>query len=120
LRGQPGAERRELEVGALHPVGDVDQPHQVDRAVHAVEILLPEVELREQVIGNLLRAVVGNLEPHLVPELAVRQLPAQRRAQVLHLFLVHEQLAVARHAELIGIHHLHAGEQFRDMRVQYR
>jgi hypothetical protein len=120
LRRQAGTERREFQVGALHLVGHVDEPGEVDRPVHAVEVFLAQVELREEVVRDLLRAVVGDLEPHLVAELAVRKLAAQRGAQVLDLLLVHEQLAVARDAELVAVDHLHAGEELRDVGVQHR
>ena len=116
--GNPGRNAGILEIRAGHPVRDVHEPHQIDRAVHAIEIVLTEIELGEQKIGDVLRAVFRDLQPHLVAELAVRQLAAQRGAQVLHLLLVDEELAVARHAELVGVGNLHAGEQLADVRVQ--
>ena len=67
-----------------------------------------------------LRAVVGDLQPHRVAEVAVQQLALQRGAQVLDLLLVDEQVGVARDAELVAAHHLHAGEQLADVRVQDR
>ncbi len=42
----------------------------------------------------------------------------QADAQVLHFFFVHEQITVARHAELVATQHFHAREQFTDMRMQ--
>jgi hypothetical protein len=50
----------------------------------------------------------------------LRQFALQRDAQVLHLFLVHEQVAVARDAELVGAEHLHAREQLAHVGMQHR
>ena len=63
---------------------------------------------------------MGRLEPHRLAEAALRQLALQRGAQVLHLFLVHVQIAVARDAELVAAQHLHAREQLADVRVDHR
>jgi len=51
--------------------------------------------------------------------MAVRQFTAQRSAQILDLFVVNKQLAVARQAELVTAQHLHAAEQFTDMFMQH-
>ena len=66
----------------------------------------------------MLRAVVGDFEPHFVSEVALREAPTQRRAQVLYLLFVNEELAVARDAELIGIDDPHPGEQLIDVRME--
>ena len=120
LRRHSRPKYRVFEIGARDPVRYAHQAHEVDRAVHAIEVLLAQAELREQELGDLRRTVVGHLKPHLVAKLAVRQLAAQRGAQVLDLFLVHEQLAVARDAELVAVDHLHAGEELPDVLVKDR
>jgi hypothetical protein len=51
---------------------------------------------------------------------ALRQFTLQRLAQVLHLFLLDEEVGVARHAELVAAIHLHAGEELAHVRVDDR
>ena len=68
----------------------------------------------------MLGAAVSHFQAHFVAKVTVRQFAAQRGAQILDFFLVDEQVAVARQAELITPQHLHAAEQFADMFVQHR
>ena len=70
--------------------------------------------------GHLLRTVVRHLQSHRVAEVALLQLALERGAQVLDLFLVDEEVGVARDAELVATEHVHAGEQFGHVRVQHR
>ena len=51
------------------------------------------------------------LEPHRRAVAALRQLALERAAQVVDFFVVDEQVAVARQAELVAAEHLHALEQ---------
>jgi hypothetical protein len=118
--GQPLREGRVLEVGAAHLPGNVDQPHQVHRALHHVEVVAFQAELREEEARHRFRHAVGHLEAHRVAEVALRQLSLQRLAQVLHLLLLDEEVGVARHAELVAAHHRHAGEELGHVRVQHR
>ncbi len=118
--GHARPERAELQVRPVHPVGHLDQAHHVDQAMDPVQILLAQAELLEQEVGHRLGAVVGHLQPHRVAEVALRQFALQRDAQVLHLFLVDEQVRIAGHAELVAAEHIHAREQFVDMGVQHR
>ena len=118
--GQAGQEGRELEVGAVDPVGHLHQAHQVDRAMDAVKVVVLEAELGEQEFGHRFRAVVGDFEAHGVAEVALRQFALQLGAQVLDFFLVDEEVGIARDAELVAAEHLHAGEQFADEFVQDR
>ena len=118
--GQAGAEGTELEVVALHPVGYLHQAHQIDRAGDAVEVGVVQVELRQQELGHRVRAVVGDLEAHAVAKVALREFALDLGAQVLDFFLVDEEVAVARHAELVTAEHGHSGKQFADEGVQYR
>src|SRR5438552_3355690 len=76
--------------------------------------------LLQQEFGHALGAVVGDLEPHRVAEVPVQQLALHRGVQVLDLFLVHEQIRIARDAELVGARHVHAGEQLAYVSVQDR
>src|SRR3989338_2063859 len=54
------------------------------------------------------------------PKRRLRQFAVQAEAQVFHFLLIHEQVAVARHAELVTAEHFHAGKQLADMRMQDR
>ena len=114
----PGAKGANLRSSRDDLVRDAHQAHQIHRALDAVEILRPQFELLQQELRHRGRAVVGDLQAHCVAEVALRQLALQADAQVLHFFLVHEQVAVARHAELVTAAHLHAGKQLADMRMQ--
>src|SRR5205085_10140259 len=66
------------------------------------------------------RAVVRHLEAYGVAEVPVQELALERRVQVLDLLLVHEEIGIARHAELVAADHVHAGEELADVRVQDR
>ena len=52
-------------------VRDLQQAHQVDRAVDLVEILFGQAELLQQRIDQGAGTVVGNLKAHAVTELAL-------------------------------------------------
>ncbi len=71
-------EGRIFEIGTIDPVRHLHQPHQVDRAVDLVQIIRGQAELLQQKFGHLRRTVVGDLEPHRVAELALRQFALQR------------------------------------------
>ena len=90
--GQAGLERRVHQVRAAHLVRHFAQAVQIHRSVYPVQIRGAEVELLQQEIGDLLRAIVGDFQPHCVAEVAVQQLALHRDAQILDLLLVHEQV----------------------------
>ena len=83
-----------------------------------IQIFRLQFELLQQEFRHGGRTVVGDFQAHRIAEVALRQFALQADAQVLHFFLVHEQVAVARHAELVTAQHFHAGKQLADMRVQ--
>ena len=118
--GQAGCERREFQIGAIHRVGDLHQADEVDRAGDAIEVAPFETGLHEQKVGHAFRATVGNFQTHGIAEMALRQFALNLDAQILGLFFVDEQVAVARDAKLMAAEHLHAGKQFADEGVQYR
>ena len=74
----------------------------------------------EQVRRELVRAIVRGLEPHGVAVAALEQLAFERVLQVVDVFVVDEQVAVTRDAELIAAVDLHAREQLIDERVDHR
>jgi hypothetical protein len=118
-----GPGRHERRVAQRVDVDLVDQrgeAHQVDRAVAAVELVVAELELREQEPREVLGAAVGDLEAQRHAELPVRQLALQRLAQVLDLLLVEPQVGVARHAELRVRHDLAPGKEAAEVLVQDR
>ena len=99
--------------------GDAEQPGQVDRAVDLVQLALAQVELAQQVVGQVRRAVVGHLQAHRVTVAARQQLAAQRAGQVLDV-LVQRQVGVARQAKLVAALDAHAMEQVVGMGVDHR
>ena len=110
-RRDAGREGRILEVRAVREVIDRREPMQVDHRGNPVEILLRELELVEQVLDEIGRAVRGGLEPHGGAVATVRQFAFQRPAQILDFFLVDEQVAVPREPELIAADDAHALEE---------
>ena len=116
----PGRNGVNFSAGRSTMSGTSHQPHQVDRAVDAVQVLLGELELLQQELGHFRRAGFGHLQAHRIAEVALRQLAGECGAQVLDFLLVHEQVAVARHAERIRAIDDHALEQRADERLQDR
>ena len=104
-------ERRELQIGALHQVVDLDHPVEVDRAVDAVHGVVGQLEVLQQRAHDRLGAVGRDLQAHRAEVTAALQLVAQRQRQVLDLVLVDDQLGVACHPELVGALDLHPREQ---------
>ena len=56
-------------------------------------------------------AVGRGFEPHRGAVAAVRKLALERAPQVVDLLIVHEEIRVARDAELIAAEHFDAGEE---------
>ena len=115
-----GLEGFVLQVGPVHPVRNLHQPDRIDDAGNLVELVAGQAELVEQEVDHRRGAVVGDFEADFVAEVALLQFSLQRRAQILDLFLVDEEVAVAGHAELVAAQYGHAGEQLADVRVQDR
>ena len=78
---------------------------------HRVGVEAVGGELRLQELHHVLGAVAGGLQAHRRAVAAVRELALERAPQVVDFFLVDEQVAVARDAELVAADHLDAGEQ---------
>ena len=55
-------------------------------------------------------AIVRHFQSHGIAEVALWQFTLERNAQILDLFLIHEQIAIARGAKLIATEHIHPGE----------
>ncbi len=108
--GQAGGERRVFQVVPLHEVVGFQQPVEIDRAVDLVEVTLLEAEHVQQVMCEIVGAVVRDLEPHRRAVAARDQLALERPLQVIDFLWVDVQVAVARHAELVAAGDLHAAE----------
>ncbi len=79
--------RRVLEGGAVDQVGDLHQPHQVDRAAYAVHVLLAQAGFEQQAARHGRGGVGRNLQAHGVAEVAGRQFALQCFAQVRDIVL---------------------------------
>ena len=100
-------------------INELRKPHQVHRALHAIERGARQVELAQQKIGQVLGTPRRNLQPHCSAEVAVLQALAQHRAKVAHIFLIHRQVGMPRDPKLRELHHLAAGEQIRQVRAHH-
>ena len=100
-----------------HGVDQRRHPREIDRAVDAIQIVVGQVELPQQELRELVGTSRGHLEPHRLPEVALRQLAFQRLPQVLHLLLVEPEVGVARDAKLRVADDLAPAEELVQMRV---
>ena len=115
-----GDEPRKFEVGTVDQIGQRRQTIQVHRAAAQIDVVFGEAELGHQRRADVGRRVVRDFETHLVAEPARRQLALERAQQIVDLFFVDEQVAVARDSELIAAGDFHAGEQVADVGVHDR
>ena len=74
-------------------------------------------ELPQQEARHVFRAIARGLQAHGRAVAAMRELAFERAPQVVDFFLVDEQVAVARDAELIAAEHFDAREQLVHERV---
>ena len=72
-----------------------------------------ERELFQQVGENFVRTIVRGFQAHGIAVAPRGQFALDRAQQVIDFFLLDEQVAVARDAELVAAAHLHAGKQRR-------
>src|SRR5579863_866593 len=107
-------ERRVLEFGAVHQIVYGHQAIQVHLSRDLVQVVLGESELPEQEFENFLGTIVRGFQSHRIAEAARGELAFDGAQQVVDLFLLDEQIAVARDAELIAAAHVHPGEQLRN------
>ena len=89
-------ERRKFQIGAVHHVRHRNQAHKVYRAFHLIQLIARELKLFQQKLANVIRALVGNFQPHAVAKIAVAQFILHRRAQVAQIIVFHRQIAIAR------------------------
>ena len=98
--GLAGQERRILERVGLDLVDHRREPHDVDRSFAAIEIVVGQLELRQQEAREVIGARRRDFEAQRNAELPLWQFTLQRLAQVFYLLLVDPQVGVARHAKL--------------------
>ena len=114
-----GRKRREQEFLLVDQIDQHAHAHQVDRAMHAVQRLLRQVELAAQQVGQFVRAVGGHLDTHGLAVVALLQTFAQGHTQVAHILFIHCQVGMARDAELRELFHFAVGEQLFQMRTDH-
>ena len=112
--------RRELQRVVVDFVDHRRQPHDVHRPGAAVEVVGVERELREQEIGEVVRAIGGDLEPQRQAERPMRELALQRVAQVLDVVFVELEVGVARQPELRVRHDVATREEVVQVRMHDR
>ena len=111
--------RRVLQLGVAVQAGDAEQARQVHRAIDRVQLGFVQVELLEQVVGQVLRARVGHFQTHRIAVTTREQLATQRAGQVFDIFGVDRQIGVAGQSELIAAFYFHALEQVIGMGVNH-
>ena len=79
-------ERQVLQLALAVQAGDAEQTGQVDRTVDLIQLGLVQVELLEQVVGQVFRAGVGHFQTHRVTVATGEQLAAQGAGQVFDVF----------------------------------
>ena len=83
--------------------------------MHAKQRLPWQIKFLQQGGGQEFRTVAAHLQTYRLAKLAVSQLFAQRRAQIIHLVFFHQQLGIARDAKLHRLYHFAAIEQLRNV-----
>ncbi|MNI38929.1 hypothetical protein D3C73_930900 [compost metagenome] len=116
LRG----ERQVLQLALAVQAGNAEQPRQVHRTVDLIQLRLAQVELLEQVVGQVFRARVGHFQTHRIAVATGEQLAAQGAGQVFDVFGVQRQVGVTGQAELVAALDLHALEQVIGVGVDHR
>ena len=107
-------ERREFQVRAIDEIVDRHQAIEIDRTVHLVQIVRRQREMAQQEGGDVFRAIERGLQTHSRAVAALCEFALDRAQQVVHFFVVDEQVTVARHAKLPGAFDFHAAEQLCD------
>ena len=93
---------------------------QIDRSVALIHVARIEMELFAQKIDQVRRAVVRHFKPHFVAESPFGKLTFERPPEVVHVFLVHEKIAVSCDTELVTTGDVHAGEELMDKGMDHR
>ena len=117
---RPGDKGAVLQVGAIDEGVELVESVQVHRPVDPVEVLFAELELIEEELLHLFRAVFGDLEARRTGEAATVELPLERLHQVVDFFFIDVQIGVSGDPELVAPLHPHAGEELFDVRVDHR
>ena len=105
---------RDVEPGDPEEAGQVEHPRDL-----VAGVLVEPDPLEEEPSGRLGHRAL-DLEPDGVAEVALHQLALHGDSQVLDLLLVHEEVGIARDAELVAAADVHPGEELADVGVQDR
>ena len=100
-----------------HQLHHLRQPHQIHRSLHAVQRGRRQAELHLQKFSQITRAARRDFQAHRLTVVAVLQALAQGHAQVAHIFFIHGQIGMPRHAELRELRHLAPRKQIGQMRA---
>jgi hypothetical protein len=99
------------------PVGarQLKEAGQVDQPIDSVDILRAQVQLTHEELTVVFRHRAVHLQPCDRGKTPLAQLSGDHLQQVFGLLLVAAHVGVARHAEGMDAHNLHAGEKFVDV-----
>ena len=112
--------RDEFQIGPVHHLRQLHQPHQIDGAVDEVAVLVGQTALVEQAPHQMRGRLRRHFEAHGVAQMARRQFALQRDAQIGDFVFVDEQFAVARDAELVAATHHQIRKQLAHETLQQR
>ena len=116
----PRGKARVFQIRAVDEIGNSHEPGKVHRAIAAVDVVLLQLELANQELLHLLRAIVRDLEAHLIAKPTRRKFPFQGSLQIVDFLFVDEQIGIPRHPKLVAPRGLHAREQIADVLVNDR
>src|SRR6056297_932828 len=112
--------RRELEIRSIDEIADCAHSVEIDRSGALIDAFFGQSEFAPEESGDAVGAVRGDFQPNGLGKPALKQLTFQRSGQVLNLFFVDKQFAVAGDTKLVTAVDIHAGKQFVDERVNHR
>ena len=119
--GRPGWNGGNLRSGRSTWSGTLMQPHQVHRAVDAVEVVLVEAELLQQEVATMRCEQLSATSSRTAsPKWRCGSSPCSAVRRFFTSSSSTKRSRVARDAELVAAQHLHAGEELADVRVQDR
>jgi len=111
---QAGRKDRIFQIRPAHEIVNRGQAIEIDGPWHLIDVVLTEGKLLQQEAHHVFGAIRGCFEAHCSAVAALREFALERMAQIVDRFIIHEEVGVARHAELITAEHLDAGEELMD------
>ena len=95
-------ERRKLQIVPLDEIVDGEQPVEVYGSRNLVKIVCSQLKVLEQIVVELLGAIMRDLQSDLVAVAALEKLALQGAHEIVYILVVDIEIAVARYAELIA------------------